>query len=51
MRSIVAIVSAALFAAAVTGSALAASVSSIHHQGVVKVEKHRNNLCKHCKTN
>jgi hypothetical protein len=39
MRSVIAAATAVLFTVAVTGSALAASASSIHHHGLVQVDK------------
>lgn len=50
MRTIVTLVSAALFAAAVAGSAFATPASAIHHAGIVKVEK-KPHKCIRCKTN
>ena len=39
MRSVAAIATAILFTAAVTGSALAASTSSIQHHGQIQIDK------------
>jgi len=50
MRTIITLVSAALFAAAVAGSAFAVPASSIHHFGIVKVDKKPKHKCIRCKT-
>ena len=52
MRTVITLVSAALFAASVAGSAFAAPASAVHKIGVVKVEKKpRPKNCRGCKTN
>lgn len=51
MRSIITVVSVALFTVAVTGSAFAAPSTAVHQQAIEKMEKKGIKNCKFCKKN